>query len=179
MSSHCLLSHLDDWCLGESCRLSAPCLLFQSALLDLRRSDPWELGRSTAETTDFGSQDPELVALVLVRFALDNPALLALLEGSCSVSSGAWILDRIVHGLSFTGFLGRLRRSCGLASRLRSIGLGLRSPSLRQPIFAHKTGFVSSTKCLSFVQVTLLAAIMVVVSPSEMRTPGKLGLGFS
>ena len=55
------------------------------------QSYPWELGRSTTETTDFGSQDPELVALVLVRFALDDQLLLARLEGSCSVSSGAWI----------------------------------------------------------------------------------------
>ena len=122
------LSRLDDWCLGESCRLSAPCLHFQSELLDLWRSDPLELGRPTAETletTDFGSQDPELVALVLVRFDLD--------------------FDGIVHGLSFTGFLRRLRRSHGLASRLLCTGLGLSFPSLRQPIFACETRLVLST----------------------------------
>ena len=62
---------------------------------------------------------------------------------------------------------------------LLSIGLGLSSPSLRQPIFANETGSVLSTKWLPFVQAALLAAKMVVVSPSEMRTPGKLGLRFS
>ena len=93
----------------------------------------------------------------------------------------AWSVDfdRIVHGLLFTGFLHRLRRSRSLASRLLSIGLGLSSPNLRQQIFAHETRPVLSTKGQSFVQPTLLAAKMVVVSPSEMRTPGKLGLIFS
>ena len=86
-----VLSPLNDWCLGESCRLSASCLRLRSALLDLRRSNPWELGHSTVETTDFGSEDPELVAFVLVRLALDVLSLLERLEGNWSVSSGAWI----------------------------------------------------------------------------------------
>ena len=46
------LSRCDDWRLGESCRLSSPCLHLRSGLLDLRRSDPWELGRPTAETLE-------------------------------------------------------------------------------------------------------------------------------
>ena len=86
-------SRRDDWCLGESCRLSSPCLLLRSGLLDLRWSDPWELGRPTPETleaTDFGWEYPELVA-VFVRFILDDLSDLARLEGSCKASSGAWI----------------------------------------------------------------------------------------
>ena len=37
---------------------------------------------AVAETTDFGSEDPELVAFVLVRLALDDPSLLERLEGN-------------------------------------------------------------------------------------------------
>ena len=50
---------------------------------------------------------------------------------------------------------------------------------LRQPILANETGTVLNTKRLPFIQAALLTAKMVVVSPSEMRTPGKLGLRFS
>ena len=50
---------------------------------------------------------------------------------------------------------------------------------LRQPILANETGTVLSTKRLPFIQAASLTAKMVVVSPSEMRTPGKLGLRFS
>ena len=81
----------------------------------------------------------------------------------------------VVHGVTFAGFLRRLRRSGGLASCLPSVGLGLSSPRLRQPILANETGTVLSTKWLPFIQAALLAAKMVVVSPSEMRTPRKLG----
>ena len=99
-------SHRDDWCLGESCRLSSPCLCLHSGLLDLRRSDPWELGRPTAETleaTDFGWEDSEVVALVFVRFVLDNPSDLERLEGSCNASSGAYISTEssMVSSLTF------------------------------------------------------------------------------
>ena len=85
----------------------------------------------------------------------------------------------VVHGITFAGFLRRFRRSGSLASCLLSVGLGLSSPRLRQPILANETGTVLSTKRLPFIQAALLAAKMVVVSSSEMRTPGKLGLRFS
>ena len=87
-------SRRDDWCLGESWRLSSPCLRLRSGLLDLRRSDPWELGRPTAETleaTDLGWEDSEDVALVFVRFVLDDPSDVERLEGSWIASSGACI----------------------------------------------------------------------------------------
>ena len=45
-------SRRDDWCLGDSWRLSSPCLRLRSGVLDLRWSDPWELGRSTAVTLE-------------------------------------------------------------------------------------------------------------------------------
>ena len=58
------LSCLDEWCLGESWRLSDPCdLLLWSPLCDRWHSDPSELGRPTTDTleaTDFlGSRDLE------------------------------------------------------------------------------------------------------------------------
>ena len=87
-------SRRDDWCLGESCRLSSPCLRLHSGLLDLRRSDPWELGRPTTETleaTDLGWEDSDVVVVVFVRFILDDPSDLERLEDSCIVSSGACI----------------------------------------------------------------------------------------
>ena len=40
-------SRRDDWCLGDS-----PCLRLRSGVRDLRWSDPWELGRSTAVTLE-------------------------------------------------------------------------------------------------------------------------------
>ena len=87
-------------------------------------------------------------------------------------------LQGIVHGL-FTGFLRCLRRSGGLASILLSVGLGLRSLRLRQPVFANETGSVLSTKWLPLIQTALLAAKMVVIPTMEMRTSRKLRLGFS
>ena len=121
------------WCLGESWRLSAPCLLFRSPLHNLWRSDPSEAGRPTTEmleAMDFGSQDlegrvadfstsvaldPELVA-VFVRF---DPWLLALLEGSWRISSGAWILTElsmVSRSWDFCAAAAALRRfSCSLA----------------------------------------------------------------
>ena len=54
----------------------------------------------------------------------------------------------VVHGITFAGFL---RRSGGLASCLLSVGLGLSSPRLRQPILANETGTVLSTKRLPFI----------------------------
>ena len=89
-----LLSRHDDWCLGESCRLLSPCLRLRSGLLDLLRSDPWVLGHPTAETleaTDFDWEDSAVVALVFVRFVLEDPSDLGRLEGSCKASSGACI----------------------------------------------------------------------------------------
>ena len=105
-----LLSCLEVWCLGESWRLADPCdLLLRSALRDLWRSDPSELGRPATETleamnflgswdlegrtADFSTSvafDPELV-VVLASLDLDNPSLLARLEGSWRTSSGACI----------------------------------------------------------------------------------------
>ena len=72
-----------------------------------------------------------------------------------------------------------LRRSGGLASILLSLDLGLRSPRLRQPVFANETGSVLSTKWLPLIQTALLAAKMVVIPTTEMRTSRKLRLGFS
>ena len=87
-------------------------------------------------------------------------------------------LHGIIHGL-FTGFLGCRRRRCGLASCLLSIGLALRSPRLRQPVLANETGSVLSTTWLPFIQAALLAAKMVVIPTTEMRTARELRLGFS
>ena len=87
-------SRRDDWCLGESWRLSSPCLRLRSGLLDLRQSDPWELGRPTTETLeamDLGWEDSDVVALVFVRFILDDPPDVERLEGSWIASSGACI----------------------------------------------------------------------------------------
>ena len=131
LSSSAVMSRI--WCLGESWRLSAPCLLFRSPLHNLWRSDPSEAGRPTTEmleAMDFGSQDlegrvadfstsvaldPELVA-VFVRF---DPWLLALLEGSWRISSGAWILTElsmVSRSWDFCAAAAALRRfSCSLA----------------------------------------------------------------
>ena len=88
-------SRRDDWCLGESWRLSSPCRRLRSGLLDLRRSDPWELGLPTTETldaTDLGWEDSlEVVALVFTRFDLYDPSDVGRLEGSWIASSGACI----------------------------------------------------------------------------------------
>ena len=82
---------------------SSPCLFSSSGVLDLRWSDPWELGRTTAETleaTDLGWE--ELVA-VFVCFALDNPSDLVRLEGVCKASSGTCISTEssMVSSLAF------------------------------------------------------------------------------
>ena len=71
----------DDWCLGDSWRFSSPCLRLRSGIRDLRWSDPWELGRSTAvmlEATDLGCDQ---LATVLDRLALDDPSDLGRLVG--------------------------------------------------------------------------------------------------
>ena len=63
----------DNWCLGESWRFSSPCLLLCSGVLDLRWSDPWELGCPTAETleaTDLGWE--ELVAVFSTAWPWTN-----------------------------------------------------------------------------------------------------------
>ena len=106
----CHVSKYGVWGSPGDWRLSDPCaLLLRSPLRDLWRSDPSELGRPATETleaTDFlGSRDlegrtadfstsvafdPELVA-VLARLDLDDPSLLARLEGSWRTSSGACI----------------------------------------------------------------------------------------
>ena len=51
--------------------------------------------------------------------------------------------------------------------------------SQKQPVFANETGSVLSTKWLPFIQTALLAAKMVVIPTTEMRTARKLSLGFS
>ena len=140
---------LDEWCLGESCRLSAQCLRFRGP------------------------------SFCLGSFGLGQPVAAGTLGGELKRIVRSVDFYGVVHGITFAGFLRRLRRSCGLASCLLSVGLGFSSPRLRQPILANETGTVLSTKRLPFIQAALLAAKMVVVSPSEMRTPGKLGLRFS
>ena len=70
-----------------SWRLSLPCLRLRSGVLDLRWSDPWELGRSTAvtlEATDLGCD--ELVT-VLDRLALDESLDLVRLVGKASLGA--------------------------------------------------------------------------------------------
>ena len=84
-------SHRDDWCLVESWR-SSPCRRLRSGLRDLRRSDPWELGRLTTETLDLGWEDSlDVVVLVFALFVLDDPSEMERLEGSLIASSGACI----------------------------------------------------------------------------------------
>ena len=82
-------------------------------------------------------------------------------------------LHGIVHGLF--SFLGRLRHRCGLASISLSVGLFLRSPRLRQPVLTNETGTVLSAKWLPFVEMTLLAAKMVVIPTQKCEQPGTLG----
>ena len=80
-------SRRNDWCLGDSWRFSSPCLRLRSGLLDLRWSDPWELGRSTAmmlEATDLGCD--ELVT-VFARLALDETSDLVRLVGKASLGA--------------------------------------------------------------------------------------------
>ena len=80
-------SRRDDWCLGDSWRFSSPCLRLRSGVLDLRWSDPWELGRSTAvtlEATDLGCD--ELVT-VFDRLALDESSGLVRLVGKVSLGA--------------------------------------------------------------------------------------------
>ena len=75
-------------------------------------------------------------------------------------------LHGIVHGLF--SFLGCFRRRCGLASISLSVGLGLRSPRLRQPVLTNKTGTVLSAKRLTFVETALLVAKVVIILATEM-----------
>ena len=87
LSGRCWGRRRDDWCLGDSWRLSSPCLRLRSGVLDLRWSNPWELGRSTAvslEATDLGCD--ELVA-VLDRLALDESEDLVRLVGKASLGA--------------------------------------------------------------------------------------------
>ena len=98
------------------------------------------------------------MAFVLVHLVLDNPSLLERLEGNWRVSSGAWISTE-----------------SSMASRSLAFFAAAAALRLRQPILANETGPVLITKWLSFNQAALLTAKMVVVSPSEKRTPGKLG----
>ena len=80
-------SRRDDWCLGDSWRFSSPCPCLRSGVLDLRWSDPWELGRSTAvtlEATDLGCD--ELVA-GFDRLALEESLDLVRLVGKASLGA--------------------------------------------------------------------------------------------
>ena len=81
--------------------------------------------------------------------------------------------DRIVHGLTFLGFLCRSR---GLAPFLLFIGLGLCLPSLKQPIFTDIAWLVF---CQPFAQSTLLAAKVVAVSSEKVPATWELQLGIS
>ena len=154
---------------------------------NLWRSDPSEAGRPTTEmleAMDFGSQDlegrvadfstsvaldPELVA-VFVRF---RPVAAGTLGRKLKNFFRSMDFDRIVHGLTFLGFLCRSR---GLAPFLLFIGLGLCLPSLKQPIFTDIAWLVF---CQPFAQSTLLAAKVVAVSSAKVPATWELQLGFS
>ena len=75
-------SRRDDWCLGDS-----PCLRLRSGVRDLRWPDPWELGRSAAETleaTDLGCDE---LATVLDRLVLDDSSDLGRLVGKACLGA--------------------------------------------------------------------------------------------
>ena len=75
-------SRRDDWCLGDS-----PCLRLRSGVCDLRWPDPWELGRSAAETleaTDLGCDE---LATVLDRLVLDDSSDLGCLVGKACLGA--------------------------------------------------------------------------------------------
>ena len=116
---------------------------------------------------------PRTRGFCLGSFGLGRPVAAGTLGGELKRIVRSVDFYGVVHGITFAGFLRRLRRSGGLASCLLSVGLGLSSPRLRQPILANETD------CLEYKAVALHSSGIVVVSPSEMRTPGKLGLRFS
>ena len=118
-------------------------------------------------------QGPRTCGFCLGSFGLGRPVAAGTLGEELKRIVRSMDFYGVVHGITFPGFLRCFRRSGGLASCLPSVGLGLSSPRLRQPILAKETGTVLSTKRLPFIQAALLAAKMVVVSPSEMRTPGE------
>ena len=102
-------SRRDDWCLGDSWRFSSPCLRLRSGVLDLRWSDPWELGRSTAvtlEAMDLGCD--ELVA-GFDRLALDESSDLVRLVGKTSLGACSSIESSIIS----VSFLSPRLRPCG------------------------------------------------------------------
>ena len=118
------------------------------------------------------------MALVFVRFVLDDPSDLECLEGSCIASSGACISTESSM-VSSLAFLAAFAAAAALRRFSLSVGLGLRSPRLRQPVLANETGTVLSAKCLPFIQTALLAAKMVFIPTTEMRTARELRLRFS
>ena len=165
------LSCLEVWCLGESWRLSDPCdLLLRSPLRDLWRSNPSELGgpaTETLEATDFlGSRDlegrtanfstsvafnPELVA-VLAPLDLDDPSLLAPLEGSWRTSSGACIsteLSMVSRSWDFfAAFAALCRFFCSLALACASQASGSQSLQMSQGASSvHKVSPSLSRHC--------------------------------
>ena len=85
--SLCLRSQLwpsrhDDWCLGDS-----PCLRLRSGVRNLWWPDPWELGRSAAETleaTDLGCDE---LATVLDRLVLGDSSDLGRLVGKACLGA--------------------------------------------------------------------------------------------
>ena len=78
----------------------------------LRRSDPWGLGRSTVETKDFGSEDPETRGFCLGSFGFGRPIAAGTLGGELKRIIRRVDFYGVVHGITFAGFR---RRSGGLA----------------------------------------------------------------
>ena len=113
---------------------------------------------------------PRTRGFCLGSFGLGRPVAAGTLGGELKRIVRSVDFYGVVHGITFAGFLRRLRRSGGLASCLLSVGLGLSSPRLRQPILANETGTVLSTKGLPFIQAALLSFLL-----RKCEHPGNLG----
>ena len=116
-------SRRDDWCLGDSWRLSSLCLRLRSGVLDLRWSDPWELGRSTAvtlEATDLGCD--ELVT-VLDHLALDLVSLVGKASlGACNSTESSIISVSFLAAFAAAAALRRFLCAIALACAVQASG---------------------------------------------------------
>ena len=111
-----------DWCLGDS-----PCLRLRSGVRDLRWPDPWELGRSAAETleaTDLGCYE---LATVLDRLVLDDSSDLGRLVGkaclgACNSTESSIISVSFLAAFAAAGTLRRFLCAVALACAVHASG---------------------------------------------------------
>ena len=166
-------SRRDDWCLGDSWRLSSPCLRLRSGVLDLRWSDPRELGRSTTvtlEATDLGCD--ELVT-VLDCLALDESSDLVRLVGKVSLGACNSTESSIISVsflAAFTAAAALRRFLCAIALACAVQASGSQSWHTRQGLSWVQRGKPSFKRHLT--------AAVVIMPASEMGALRKLWLRF-